>query len=186
MFPSTPATPAAPAIPHQELLPRVQEYCFHERIVRILARELGFADLRYRSHQICFVADFARQTAGLELSMKQLTRASDCHATRVKAALANGFEEPKSRRRHFVFDDDSEEEILSWIEERAEKSRPATRTDILYYCEVKYSRSVTRRWVDSFVLHHRDRFSETKSPLQEGVRLEVPRVFLDDTISCLR
>jgi hypothetical protein len=154
MFPST---PAVPAIPHGELLPTVQEYYFHERIVRILAREPGFADLRYRLHQICFVADFARRTAELELSVKKLARAFDCHAVRVKSALVNGFEEPKSCGQHFAFDDDSEEEILIWIEERAEKSRPVTRTDILHYCEMKYSGSVTRGWVNSFILRHGDR-----------------------------
>jgi hypothetical protein len=82
--------------------------------------------------------------------MKKFGRTYDCHAIRVKAALANGFEESKSHGRHFVFDDDSEEEILSWIEERAEKSRPMTRTDILHYCEVKYSRSVKRGWMNVF------------------------------------
>jgi hypothetical protein len=59
--------------------------------------------------------------------VKQLTSAFDCHTIRVETALANGFEEPKSRGRHFAFDEDSEEEILTWIEERAERSRSVTR-----------------------------------------------------------
>jgi hypothetical protein len=118
--------------------------------------------------------------------VKQLARAFGCNATCVKAALANGFEEPKSRGRDFAFDDDSEEEILSWIEERAKKSRPVTRTDILHYCEVKFFRSVTRGLVDSFVLPHGDRLSERKSTSQEGTRLEVSLVFLDEALSDLR
>jgi hypothetical protein len=122
----------------------------------------------------------------LELSVKQLARTFDCHAIRAKAALANVFEEPKSCCQHFAFDDDSEEEILIWIEERAEKSRPVTETDTLHYCEAKYSRSVTRGWVDSFVLLHRDRLSERKSTPKERARLEAPRLFLDETISDLR
>jgi hypothetical protein len=103
--------------------------------------------------------------------VKQLARTFDCHATRVKAALANGFEGPKSRGRHLAFDEDSEQEILSWIEERAEKFRPVTRTEILHYCEVKYSRSVTRGWVDSFVLRDGDRSSERKSTPQDETSL---------------
>jgi hypothetical protein len=101
-------------------------------------------------------------------------------------ALANGFEEPKSRGRHFPFDDHSEKEIMSLIEKRPEKCRPVTRTDILHYCEVKYFRSVTRGWMCSFVLRHGDCLPERKSTPQEGTRLEVPRVFLDETISSLR
>jgi hypothetical protein len=78
--------------------------------------------------------DFARETAGQELSMNQIARAFECHPARVKAALANGFEEPKSCDRHSAFDDGSESEILTWIETQIEKFKPVTRTDLRYYC----------------------------------------------------
>jgi hypothetical protein len=98
------STPAAPAIPDEEFLSSIQKYYFNERMVRTLQRESSFGELRYRSHQICFVADFAHETAGQELSVNQFTRAFECHPARVKAALANGFEEPKSCSRHSTFD----------------------------------------------------------------------------------
>jgi hypothetical protein len=118
--------------------------------------------------------------------VKQFARAFDCYAIRVNAAVAKGFEEPKSRGRHFAFDDDSEEGILSWIEDRAEKSRPVTQKDILHYSEMKYSLAVTQRWVHSCVLRQRDCLSGSKTTPQERARLEVSGVFLDETISCLR
>jgi hypothetical protein len=62
---------------------------------------------------MCFVANFARETAGQELSENQLARTFECHSTRVKADLADRFEEPKIRGRHSAFDDDSEGEILT-------------------------------------------------------------------------
>jgi hypothetical protein len=62
--------------------------------------------------------------------VNQLARAFERHPARFKAALANGFEEPKSRDRHSAFNDDSEDEILTWIEVQIEKSRPMTRTDL--------------------------------------------------------
>jgi hypothetical protein len=40
--------------------------------------------------------------------------------------------------------------------------------------------------MDSFLLLDEDHLSNRKSTPQERTRLEVPRVFLDETISCLR
>jgi hypothetical protein len=67
-----PSTPAALAIPNDELLPNFQQYCFSERFARALQPEPGFDDLQYRAHQICFVANFARETTGQDLSVNQL------------------------------------------------------------------------------------------------------------------
>jgi formamidopyrimidine-DNA glycosylase len=101
------STPAAPAIPHEELLPSLQQHCFSQRVARALQREPGFEDLLYRAHQSCFVAHFARETTGQELSVNQLAQAFGCHSNRIKAALVNGFEQPKTRGRHMAFDPDS-------------------------------------------------------------------------------
>jgi hypothetical protein len=180
------STPAAPAIPHEELLPQLQKYCFSERMVRLLQREPVFGELQYRPHQIYFVHDFALRNNHPELSTRQLSRAFGCDIQRVKAALENGLNEPKVRGRHFAFDDDSEVQILEWIQGQAEKCEPVTRTDLKHHCEVKYSRSISRGWVDSFILRHREDLFETKSTPQEEVRLEVPRAFLDETTRCLR
>jgi hypothetical protein len=99
--------------------------------------------------------------------------------------LANGLEEPKVRGRHLAIDEDSEGEILEWIEAQAEKCKSVTRTDIQHYCEAKYSCLVNRGWIDSFILRHRDDFKQTKSIPQEDTRSEAPRAFLDKTICCL-
>jgi hypothetical protein len=146
--------PTAPAIPHEKLLPTLQRYCFSERVARVFQREPSFDDLRYRAHQICFVAHFARETTDQELLVNQLARAFGCHTIRVKAVLANEFQEPKRRSRHMPFDDDSEEEILTWIEAEVEKSRPMTRTEFQHYYEAKYSRPVSKGWVGSFIIRH--------------------------------
>jgi hypothetical protein len=137
-------------------------------------------------HQICFVAHFARKITGQELLVSQLARAFGCHPIRVKVALANEFDETKSRGRYMAFDEDSEGEILAWIETKAEKSRPMTRMELRNYCEAKYSRSVSKGWVDSFIRDHRACATEKQSTPQEEARREVPRVFLDETICCLR
>jgi hypothetical protein len=79
--------------------------------------------------------------------------------------------------------EDSEEKILEWIETQTEKCEPITRTYIRNYCEAKYSHSVRRGLIDSFILRHRDDLMETKSICQEDSRLEVLPVFLDEIIS---
>jgi hypothetical protein len=118
--------------------------------------------------------------------VNQVTRAFECHPARVKAALANGYEKPKSRGPDSAFDDDSENGILTSIEVQAKESRPVTRTDLQNYCQTKYPRPVTRGWVDSFILHHGDGVTETERTPQEDMKLKVPRAFLDEPICCLR
>jgi hypothetical protein len=110
----------------------------------------------------------------------------ECHPACVKAALANGFEELKSRARDSAFDDDSEGEILTWIEAQAEKSKPVTRIYLRHYCQTKYSRPVPRGWVDSFILRQENGVIETKTAVEADMRLKVPRAFLGETICCLR
>jgi hypothetical protein len=116
----------------------------------------------------------------------QLSRVSECQPTRIKAALDNRLEALKVRGRHMAVDENSEAEILEWINAQAEKCNPITRTDLWHYCEVKYFISISRGLVDLFILHHRDDLTETKSTSQEETRLEVPRAFLDETMCCLR
>jgi hypothetical protein len=155
-------------------------------MVRILQREPAFGELRYRSHQIYFVHDFAQRNGDWVLSVCQFSSAFGCDAGRVKAALANGLNEPKVRGCHFVFDDDSEIEILEWIQSQAEKYEPVTRTDLRHYCEAKYSRSISQRWIEYFILLHWEDLFETKMTPQENARLEVPCAFRDETIDFLR
>jgi hypothetical protein len=96
----------------------------------MLQREPGFDQLRFRSHQIYFVKDFAQRNSGQDLSMRQLSRAFECDAGRVKTALENSLNDSKVRGRHFAFDNESEVQILEWIRSQAEKCAPVTRTDI--------------------------------------------------------
>jgi hypothetical protein len=78
----------------------------------MLQRESAFGELKYRSHQTYFVYDFALRNDDEGLSVHQLPRAFRCDDGRLKAILDNGLNDPKVRGRHFVFDDDSEIEIL--------------------------------------------------------------------------
>jgi hypothetical protein len=180
------STAAAPAISLERLLPNLQEYCFSERTVRIFQHEPRFEELTYRSHQIYFVNEFTQRNDGHFLSLRQLSRVFECDAARVNAALKNGLDDPQSRGRHSALDDASEIEILEWIQKQAEKFNPITRTDLLYYFQANYSCSISRGWVNSFILRYREDLREVKSTPQEHPRLEAAREFLDETTRCLR
>jgi hypothetical protein len=52
-----------------------------------------------------------------------------------------------------------------------------TRTDLQHDYEVKYSWSISRGWVDSFILSHRVDAIETKNTARENPRLKVPLLF---------
>jgi hypothetical protein len=79
-----PSTLVVPAIPHEKLLPSLQQYCFNERMVRALQRESGFGQLQYRSHQICFVQNFAQREGNQTLSIMQFSIAFEHQPTCVK------------------------------------------------------------------------------------------------------
>jgi hypothetical protein len=131
------------------------------------------------------VHNFAQREGNQILSIMQLSRTFECQPTRVKAALDNRLEAPKVCDRHIAVDENSEAAILEWIDAQAEKCNPVTRTDLRHYYEVKYFISISRGWVDLFILRHRDDLTKTKSTSQEETRLEVPCAFLDETIRCL-
>jgi hypothetical protein len=63
------STADAPAIPHEELMPNLERFCFNERRVRLLQRELAFDELRYRSHLIYFVHHFTQRSSDRVLSV---------------------------------------------------------------------------------------------------------------------
>jgi hypothetical protein len=99
-------------------------------MVRTLQRGLAFRELKYQAHRIYFVHEFALRNGDEKLSVRQLLKGFGCDGGRVKAALDNELNDPKVRGRHFALDDDSEIEILEWIQTQAEKYAPITRTDL--------------------------------------------------------
>jgi hypothetical protein len=95
--------------------------------------------------------------------------------------LANSLNERKSRGRHLALSVESGANILAWITDKAEKSAAVTRTDIQNYCREICKIEVTRGWVDSFISRHSAELIERKSSPQNEPRLQVRRVFLDQT-----
>jgi hypothetical protein len=117
----------------------------------------------------------------------QLSRwcASNCLDYAIRRASDNGFEEPKSRGGHFALDAISDANTLEKIKKNAGKNTAVTRTGIKNYCLKVYKFQVSRGSVDSFILRHSDELTEKQSSPQDEPRLQVPRIFLNETISCM-
>jgi hypothetical protein len=127
-------------------------------------------------------ANWARAELGIEISIGGLMRTFNCSRHAVQSALPNGLNEPKSRGRHWAVDAESDANILAWIKRKAEKSTAGTRTDIRNYCREVCKFQVSRGLVDSSISRHADELTEKKSSPQEETCLQVPRVFLEETI----
>jgi hypothetical protein len=135
---------------------RHQQYYFIERMLRALQSEPGFGQSQYRSHQICFLQNIAQREGNEKLSIIQISTAFGSQSIRVKAPLDDRLEAPTVRDRHIAVDQNSEAEILEWIDAQPEKCNPVIRTGLQYYYEIKYSILTSQQWVDWIILSHRD------------------------------
>ena len=178
--------PAAPALPFDKIYEGICSNCLSVCHARHLRQDEEFARLRWRSHQIFYIHFWAQNTLGIQISHGSLQRAFKCSQSTVRAALQNGFDEPKQRGRHLAVDAESEADILAHIQRNYEKNMPTTRTDIRNYCSLKFNKKMTKGWVDSFIGRHLTELIETTSTPQEEPRLQVPRIFLDETIQAMK
>jgi hypothetical protein len=85
----------------------------------------------------------------------------------VQSALAHGLEPPGERGKRPAFDADREQQILDWIQQKAEHGTRVGKTEIKDYCTTQVKVPITRGWVNSFVLRHSDQIFKTKSTPQE-------------------
>jgi hypothetical protein len=83
--------------------------------------------------------------------------------------------------RHLAVSAESDANLLAWIIGMARKNVPVPRTDINNYCREVCKIEVTCGWVDSFISCHSTELIEKKNSPQEQPRLQVPRVFPDQT-----
>jgi hypothetical protein len=98
--------------------------------------------------------------------------AFNCPRAVVKRTLKNGLKPLKERGRRNALQEDSEADILAWIQHQTEKTQPSTRTDTLHYCSGKLGKVVTRQWVNSFLIGQKADLAETISKPQEDERMQ--------------
>jgi transposase len=151
-----------------------------------LPKDTTFQQFQFRCHQIVYGRDIAEREHHIPISINALARAFDCTRSSLQWALAHGWQPPGERGKHFALDADHEQQILNWIQQKAEQSTPVEKTEIKNYCTTQVKVLLTRGWVNSFVLRHSDQIFKTKSTSQEQQCLQVPRMFLERTVQDLK
>jgi hypothetical protein len=111
--------------------------------------------------------------------------AFNCSRCAVRSALENGLNPPKSCGRHLAVDAESDANVLAWIKKQAEKNAAVTCTDIKNYFREVWKFEASRGWVDSLISGDSAGLTEKKSSVQEEPRLQVPRIFLEETIGSM-
>jgi transposase len=174
-------TPAAPALPLEILLAHRAPFYIPRDLCQIFRKDTTFQQFQFRCQQLFYVRDIAEREHKIPISINPLVRAFDCSRSSVQSALADGLKPPGERRKHLALDADREQQILDWIQQKAEQSTPVGKTEIKDYCTTQLKVSITRSWVNSFVRRHSDQIFKTKSTPHEQQRLQVPRILLERT-----
>jgi hypothetical protein len=138
--------------------------------------------LQFPAQQVFDLMDWTCTQLRIDPTMTSLERAFSGSRHAIHTALANGLNEPKSRDRHSAVRAESDANILAWMTGKAERHAAVTRTDIRDDCREVCKIEVTRGCMDSFISSHWAELIEEKSSPQEAPRLQVPRVFLDQTV----
>jgi hypothetical protein len=96
-----------------------------ENIVSTSGRDL-LVQLEYRSQPICLVHNCAQREGNEKLSIMQLSSTFGRRRIRVKAAGNKVLEPPKGRRCHVAVDENTEANVLDWINAQAAKCNRIT------------------------------------------------------------
>lgn len=145
-----------------------------------------FMSTTFRNHQIVRLMEFSQTELHIKLSKSSVARAFAVDPKVVRHALKRGYSIPEGRGQHQALSDEVESQLLQWIEKKAQNNEAIGRTELLDYTNSVLGEAVTRGWVDSFIHRHTAGLFETKSLPQENPRLQVPRIFLERAIECLR
>jgi hypothetical protein len=130
---------------------------------QLFRKDTTFQQFHFGCQQICYVRDIAEREHNIPISINAMMRAFNCPRSSGQSALAHGLEPPGERWKHPALDADREQQILDWIQQKAEQSTPVRKTERKDYCITQLKLPITRGWVNLFVLRDSDQIFKTKS-----------------------
>jgi hypothetical protein len=133
-------------------------------LCKIFRKDTTFQQFQFQCQQIFYVRDIAEREHNIPISINALMRAFDCPRSSVQSALAHGLEPPEERGKHPALEADREQQILNWIQQKAEQSTPLGKTEIKDYCITQLKVLITRGWVNSPFFAIRTKSSKRKVP----------------------
>jgi transposase len=164
----------APAVDPTGLLPNITRSCLSEVDASRLALDAQFMNARFRAHQIVRLIEFVSTELHITLSTRAVARPFEVGHSAVKRAQPRGYDDPPARGRHHELAANAEQQLVDRITAKAANNVAANRTELLYECNERFQKSITRGWVDSFLTRHAEQLFETKGVPQENPRFEVP------------
>jgi hypothetical protein len=145
---------AAPASPLEILFPSLAGFCVPRPLCQISRKDATFQQIQFQCQRLAYVRDIAQREQQIPISINALARAFNCLRSSVQLALAYGLELPGERGKHTALDRHREQQILDWIQQNAEQSTLASKTEIKDSCTGQLKVPITRGWVNSFVLRY--------------------------------
>jgi hypothetical protein len=103
----SPPSSFPPALLMEQIRGNLRKLHIRERDIRTLFGNTDFSLLSYKSHQMCFVQQYFRETVGSEITTNYLAMVFELNVRTVRKYLLRGPQEPKEPGRHRTLDEKS-------------------------------------------------------------------------------
>jgi hypothetical protein len=124
---------------------------YSEREGREIRHDTEFAEIQYKSHEICSFAHCTTETLYQETSVSEPARIFQANTTVVQRTFLRGPEDSAILGRHATLDDESEAAMMASILDPFQTGKPLTRKQLLDTVHKDYNPRLTMGWLNAFV-----------------------------------
>jgi hypothetical protein len=103
-----------------------------------------FMTTGFRAHQIIRLIKFASIKFHIDFATRALACGFDIRYSAVTRAKLRGYEDRPGRGRHHEFAIESEQALVDWLTGKATNHMAMNRSELLYECNERFGRSITR------------------------------------------
>jgi hypothetical protein len=126
-----PTSNLSPALPAEALRSRLLALDFSRRDISALFRQTEFLQIPYRSHQLCFLHDYARDVLDHPLRTADLAVLFEFNERTVRKNLARGPQEPGPLGRHAALTPEVEASLVEMLLEAFASGKSMTAKEFL-------------------------------------------------------
>jgi hypothetical protein len=148
---------------------------FPPRAIRLLLRRSNFPPFEFRTHQVCFLNEWTRETLNGTMHLSEISTLSDMTGRTVRRAFARGPEDPFPLEHYRALGADIELSIIIMLLDAFQRGEPMTYKELLKPAKEQYNSKFTKGWMHSRIGWHLDVLQECRSLPLEDSRLTVPR-----------
>jgi hypothetical protein len=133
-------THLSPGLPVTEIASRLEACEFSQRDIRALLHESGFTDQIYRSHQLCFIDAWCMKVLGHHFCTSKFAFIFNMNETTVRRSLKNGSQDLAPLGRHAALDEERENILIAYIQERNGQLQALTEKEILLFVKENFDK----------------------------------------------